>query len=931
MAVKTMIVTSAKGGGSSLEAKFPYQFYGKITETDAETKVINLVMPLGGKETGLYRYPKPGERVVVNDDGAASPSYYLMGYLPSTEKGAYNFLSNTEPVSVPAEGEEGYDQTLTEGFNTQMGYFTAETGALREAEGLVLRYEQTGKRLPESGKDEGYSEIGFYRKETQWRSTDAAYRDVPPPRAEGESDAAYSERLAEGGFPKSSEGEAAGDHIKRISDAVVFPRIDRLNIQSAGDMRAAAKNYQLLKAKRFEVLVDCDDPDHTKGELSKGELPLGDNIGDDSTLHRGDAHIRAGNRVVIKAGSEILLQVGKTVVKISDSGLELISKLVNSNLTNAYDATFTMSGRDGISMFGREVTINADISLGLGDTYGGSFASDLGVVSIGGREITAETYGAAKYRMLVINALIQYIQSITAGSLGINGNPDSEQIKGYVGFATRLLQDGADVIDKLIDVVRLWKQYQEQNVPVITETVAKDAEEKAEEAAKELQQAQDEENEAKTKRDKAAQDAQEAEDDYAQKQKAYQDALKNGDPDADTKKQEMEDAYKKKIKTGIEKDKTEKEYQVKKEATEKAKTVSDAASSNAAQKREQADELLDKDARDAAIDAQAEVEGEKADEAADKAKKDADTDEGKAKQQADADAAAAKQQADVDAAAAKKKAEDDAAAAKKKAEDDAAAAKQQADADAAAGKLTQDQADAAKKKAEDDAAAAKKKAEDDAAAAKKKAEDDAAAAKKTADADAAATKKKAEADAAAAKKKADADAAAAKKKAEADAAATKKTTEADTAAAKKKAEADAAAAQKKADADAAAAQKTADADAAADAAKKKADDDAAAGKLTQTQADDAKKKADADAAAAKKKANDDADAAKKKADAEADAAKRKAEADADAAKKKADAEAKAAKEKAEADVAAAKKKAEAEAKAAKEKADKDAAAAKKTP
>ena len=82
MALQRMIVVAAKGGGQSGDAQFPYQFYAKINTQDSETKVINMVMAMGGKETGLFRYPKPGELVLVLDDGVASPSYYLMGWIP---------------------------------------------------------------------------------------------------------------------------------------------------------------------------------------------------------------------------------------------------------------------------------------------------------------------------------------------------------------------------------------------------------------------------------------------------------------------------------------------------------------------------------------------------------------------------------------------------------------------------------------------------------------------------------------------------------------------------------------------------------------------------------------------------------------------------------------------------------------------------------
>jgi hypothetical protein len=521
-----MIVVAEKGD-TSPSAEYPYQFYAKTNTQDTVTVVVNILMPVGGKETGLYRFPRPGESVMVDVDGSTSPSYYLIGYLPDTQDRMNNFLTNTLPASVPAEGEAGYNKEKKEQYDKQKGYFDAEAAALKAGEAMVLRYEQTGKTTPQDGQDERYSEIGFYSRPTLWRSTNDAYKGVvPPARKENETDADYSARLVTAGYPKSSGAETDFDHIVRAT--AFFPKIDRLNIQSSGDMRAAAKNYQLLKAKRFELLVNCPDTIHDDKELSKDELPLGDNPGDDAILHAGDAHIRARNRVVIKAGKEILLQVGKTAVSIKDDGLKVISKLVNSNLTNAYDATFNMSGKSGISMAGRNVKINADLSLGMRDTYGGSFSSNLGVVSIGGREIKAGVYDAVKYTLLVINAAAQYAQSIASGSMAVNGNVTDAQVGNYVKMATSGLIDLAELINAIIDVKRMWVKFMDQSKAMTQEKVAKEAEGKAKAAKDKLTAAENAETDAGKKLSKAQSAAVDAKREYEAAKTAYQDKVNTG-------------------------------------------------------------------------------------------------------------------------------------------------------------------------------------------------------------------------------------------------------------------------------------------------------------------------------------------------------------------------------------------------------------------
>ncbi|MDR0556805.1 MAG: hypothetical protein LBG43_02895 [Treponema sp.] len=93
MALQKMIVSAVKAGESSGVAKYPYQFYAKVSEkADSETLVVNIVMPVGGKETGFYRFPRDGESVLV--DSASDGQYYLLGYIPSDSEVRNNFLTN---------------------------------------------------------------------------------------------------------------------------------------------------------------------------------------------------------------------------------------------------------------------------------------------------------------------------------------------------------------------------------------------------------------------------------------------------------------------------------------------------------------------------------------------------------------------------------------------------------------------------------------------------------------------------------------------------------------------------------------------------------------------------------------------------------------------------------------------------------------------
>jgi hypothetical protein len=354
MTVTEYTVSDAEG--NTAESKFigtivgvpgnPFVFYVRNPGTPGQPLEVQIVMPLGGTESGLFRFPRVGEQVLVGTETASGTNlHYLMGYIPIKTPSSQNF------------------QTA--------GMFQDD------GRGEVFRYRQTGKRKAPPG--EKYSEIGFYHKQTAWRA------------AKGEQSNYADNQDATGAY--------------------VYPKIDRINIHSTGDIHESAVNHHRVQAKRFELLVDAE---------GKDGRPLGDNPGDDSGLHAGDVHIRAGNRVVLKAGDEIILQVGKTVLKINDDGLDIASKVINSNVSNPYDATVSIN-RGGISLFGFAVTINSIKSFDIGDAFSGGLASNLGIVSLGGREIKADAYDSAEFKAVVIGALQQHALSIKAGVEGLTG------------------------------------------------------------------------------------------------------------------------------------------------------------------------------------------------------------------------------------------------------------------------------------------------------------------------------------------------------------------------------------------------------------------------------------------------------------------------------------------------------------------------------
>jgi hypothetical protein len=402
MAIMKMTVSDGKGCTDI--AKFPYQFYA--TDSDG-VHSINIVMPLGGKESGLFRFPKINEVVIVDQD--SDNKYYLLGYLPSESDAANNFLANLN-------GGNGEEE------------------ALEAEKGIILRYEQTGLKKPPAydPKDtsELYSEIGFYHRPTQWKAgTDSKdnYNDFDTNNPD-------------------------------------IPRIDQINIQSSGDIHAKAVNHHLTKAERIEILAGAPEvlDRKTNAVDDHGTLPLGDLPGDDSALHRGDFHIRAANRIIIKADQEIRIQVGRTVLRIDDTGFNVITRNVAGNYINTYDTMLDMNPRNGINLTGKNINLRAGYRFNAGDGLGGMVATAMGNLNLGGREISIDAYNNTEYMFNTIYQGLEYLVNAASGGMALA--KDDIKIADYINFAQQSLEQLIRLARQVSELFAKRKEIQAKQV-----------------------------------------------------------------------------------------------------------------------------------------------------------------------------------------------------------------------------------------------------------------------------------------------------------------------------------------------------------------------------------------------------------------------------------------------------------------------------------
>ncbi|MDR2481364.1 MAG: hypothetical protein LBD07_03610 [Spirochaetaceae bacterium] len=357
-----------------------HQFYVKLKGIDKPVSV-NIMMPVGGPETGLFRFPRLGEKVVIAC--GASEGNYLLGYVPDDDS------------------------------NKVLGSKAADKEKLQDKFALSLRYQQP------KGSDGTYSEISFYQEPLECERT------------------------------KDTKKEIIGE---------------KLDIKSSGDINIKSASAHLVKAGRMELLLNCPEIDHKTGkDVVTGELPLGDVPGDNSELEKGDFHLRAGNRIVLKAGSEIQLQVGRTILSITDGGCNIITKKVNSNWPNTYDTQLSLKPRGGISMSGDKVEIEGARKVLLQDKMGGGIGSCIGAVSIDGRQIDIANMDNAEWKVDMAFSDIEFLMNSVIAGLGLNNNKTE-----YNEKAIEIIDLAKDFTLKLQEFIRYhvgWRAKHEELDP----------------------------------------------------------------------------------------------------------------------------------------------------------------------------------------------------------------------------------------------------------------------------------------------------------------------------------------------------------------------------------------------------------------------------------------------------------------------------------
>lgn len=400
MELYEMVVTNAAGQSKDVsDLRCPADdlchFYAVSIENTPPVKV-ELVRPVGGDTAGIGRFPCVGEKVLVAEGAAGK--YYLMGYLSNREK----------PFNAK-------DEDL------------AKTFCDKQAQ--ILRYKKTGGNTENKNTDKTYSEIGFYSETTEWK--------------DGKTNAAVDSRTG-------------------------LPLVDKIKISSTGDIESKAQNYNEVSAKRIALFAGYNDEidsrkskqyDALKDKKEVGRdafptLPL-DFSTEDSAFFQGDIQIRAKERIVLKAGKAVEIVAGRSIIRIDDSGISLISRKTSGAVVNPWDSAITVSSQGGLSLFGTQVNLSSAYGFSMTEMFGGSITSLGGVMRLTARDVKISTLNKVAYVVNGVTASASFAANTTSMSMGIAQNAGATDFSSIVSALPYYASLGAGVLGILVGVN--WK------------------------------------------------------------------------------------------------------------------------------------------------------------------------------------------------------------------------------------------------------------------------------------------------------------------------------------------------------------------------------------------------------------------------------------------------------------------------------------------
>ena len=417
--------------GQHIQSEDMYSFYAikrvnpPKSKPTAEQKAakVRIMMPLGGELNGMYRFPRVGEKVVVAVEGAA---HYLMGYLPTNET----------PFSPKEDDKESTD--------------------VFDEEGLVLRYKKTGENVADKNRDKPYSEIGFFREPSRWKTKDKDLQNE----------------------------ESSSVETDDKGNKTYYPYIDTVKVSSTGDLTTNAQNLNEIKGRRVSIeskFLFGDRKENGKVTIPgniKGDLE--ERLIDEEEINKGDIYVNADNKIVISARNGIQLDCGGASISLDPTGISISAAKVDGLEPGEgpFDSEISLSHNGTVNLNGKVLNGYFGKAMFMEDGFGGGFICNSGNMDIFGRAVSvgaSTTLAQSLYVMEGVMYTIEQMTSVFKASRKKNpsgSGSSGSQVTGYIekalAFFDRIGEQFSDNDNGLDDLKKGNKSKKGKAVSVVT-------------------------------------------------------------------------------------------------------------------------------------------------------------------------------------------------------------------------------------------------------------------------------------------------------------------------------------------------------------------------------------------------------------------------------------------------------------------------------
>lgn len=335
---------------SNTSPEMPYLFMVRNELADSmEDAVIDvaMTMPLGGKRSGLYRFPRVGDRVLIQIDCDRA---FLLGYVPDTTGSFSEFTENGDQYA---------------------------------RDSALLRYTSNGDEGEQNSRNGRYNEIGF-----------SHFRNALEFLEQKIIDGSAYEWLF-------NEATVRNDLALRTETADVY-KVQLTNARNAFFGNPDRQNLETVRtlARMLVTRFNLDEHPACQGDVlrlaSNGVIIQHSEKGIDITcaetinLCARNIHLHAEETLNLQSEGVVRMAANASSVSVNPNGVALRSLKVVDAVT-PYDSAIYIDALGGVTVSGNKVRLNSLFSTKMSDGFGASVTTAGAVTQISGAVVDMAT------------------------------------------------------------------------------------------------------------------------------------------------------------------------------------------------------------------------------------------------------------------------------------------------------------------------------------------------------------------------------------------------------------------------------------------------------------------------------------------------------------------------------------------------------------